>query len=272
MGKMRVGLATGEAMPNTAQGLLDLLEQAREADLSSRIELRDPIAAHGVLAIKEIRSWLGDPAMVSFAIRVIEKAATADAAARTLAIETLRAVRGNTFAEPVRRDVEEALTRLGAGGRSSLPPRAAATRMVTEPIPALVRGQVYRRRDLREAGLLGNLYSGISYPAKGDHACLFSGGPNSESYGYRDMPSGENGYRYFGEWRGTRDMSLTGGNLMIVNRSPNLYYFVNEGNGLHRFEGRFMVTGHERVVAEREGTIGEAIVFMLERVADEVRL
>jgi hypothetical protein len=33
-----------------------------------------------------------------------------------------------------------------------------------------------------------------------------------------------------------------------------------------------MVTGHETVVAEREGTIGEAIVFTLERVADEVQL
>ncbi len=86
------------------------------------------------------------------------------------------------------------------------------------------------------------------------------------------MPSGVNGYRYYGEWRGTRDMSLTGGNKVLVDRSPNLYLFVSEGNGLHRFEGRFMVTSHEQVVAEREGTIGQALVFMLERVADEVRL
>jgi hypothetical protein len=86
------------------------------------------------------------------------------------------------------------------------------------------------------------------------------------------MPSGANGYRYFGEWRGTRDMSLTGGNRAIVDRSPHLYLFVSQGDGFHRFEGRFMVVGHDRVVAEREGTIGEAIVFELERVADEVRI
>ena len=61
------------------EGLLDLLEQAREADLSTRIEFRNSIGAHGIDAITEIRSWLADPAMVSFAIRVIEKAASVDA-------------------------------------------------------------------------------------------------------------------------------------------------------------------------------------------------
>jgi hypothetical protein len=67
-------------------------------------------------------------------------------------------------------------------------------------------------------------------------------------------------------------MSLTGGNKAIVERSPNLYLFVGQGSGFHRFEGRFMVVSHERVVAEREGTIGEAIVFVLERVAAKVDL
>jgi hypothetical protein len=65
---------------------------------------------------------------------------------------------------------------------------------------------------------------------------------------------------------------MTGGNFAILNRSPNLYLFVNSGHSRHRFEGRFMVVDHERVVAEREGTVGEAIVFTLERAADEVRL
>lgn len=254
------------------EGLLDLLERAREADPGSRIELRDPIAVYGVAAIKEIRSWLGDSAMVHFAIRVIEKAASADEDARDLAVDILRAVRGEAFTAMARSDAEEALRRLGAASRRQHTPRAVSVPKVSEPIPALIRGYLYRRRDLREADLLGNLYSGISYPAEGDHVCLFSGGSNSESYGYRDMPSGESQYRYFGEWRGTRDMSLTGGNLALVDRSPNLYLFVNQGNGLHRFEGRFMVTGQERVVAEREGTIGEALVFTLERVADEVHL
>ena len=67
-------------------------------------------------------------------------------------------------------------------------------------------------------------------------------------------------------------MSLTAGNMAILDRSPNIYLFVNRGGGLHVFEGRFQAIAHERVVAEREGTIGEAIVFTLERIADEVRL
>ena len=260
-------------MLTTSEELLDLLDQAREASVGSRIEHRDAIAVHGAAAIRAIRSWLGDASLVSFAIRVIEKAATVDAGARDLAIETLRGVQGGAFSELARRDALDALRRLGGAAR----PIKSTTRREPTPrsagsLPALIRGYGYRRRELREAGLLGNIYSGISYPADGDHACLFSGGPNSESYGYRDMPSGDTGYRYYGEWRGTRDMSLTGGNKVILDRSPNLYLFVNEGGGLHRFEGRFMVTGHETVVAEREGTIGEAIVFALERVADEVRL
>ena len=254
------------------EGLLDLLDQAREADLATRIEFRDPIAAHGVAAITEIRSWLGDQAMVPFAIRVIETAASVDDDAHRLAIETLRGVRGSAFVESARGDAQAALSRLGAAIRPPSNSRTATPRTSAGPIPALIRGYAYRRRDLREAGLLGNLYSGISYPAEGDHACLFSGGSGSESYGYRDMPSGGNGYRYYGEWRGTRDMSLTGGNRVLVDRSPNLYLFVGEGNGLHRFEGRFMVANREQVIAEREGSIGEAIVFTLERVADEVRL
>jgi hypothetical protein len=260
-------------MPTTAELLLDLLERAREAGAGSRIEHRDAIAAHDAEAIRAIRSWLGEPSLASFAIRVIEKAAVVDDESRGIAIETLRGVRGGAFAETAQRDAEDALRRLGSAvrpARRTVQPRTANATAGT--LPGLIRGYGYRRRELREAGLLGNIYSGISYPADGDHACLFSGGPNSYAYGYRDMPSGEDGYRYYGEWRGTRDMSLTGGNKVILDRSPNLYLFVNEGGGLHRFEGQFMVTGHERVVGEREGTIGEAIVFILERVSDEVRL
>ena len=259
-------------MPRTSEGLLDLLDQAREADARSRIEYRDAIAAHGSAAIREVRSWLGDANLAAFAIRVIEKAAAVDADARSLAIETLRGVQGSAFDETARRDAQDAMRRLGSAIRPARSIGLEPARRSAGPLPALIRGYGYRRRELREAGLLGNIYSGISYPAVGDHACLFSGGPNSESYGYRDTPHGEDGYRYYGEWRGTRDMSLTGGNRVILDRSPNLYLFVNEGSGIHRFLGRFLVTGHERVIAEREGTMGEAIVFTLQRVADEVRL
>lgn len=262
----------GKRVPGSTQTLLDLLEEAREADLGSRIDWRDRIAAHGADAIREIRPWLAEPSTVSFAIRVIERAAVTDTESRQLSIEALRAVRGESFAESARRDAEDALKRLGVASHPKHTPRVAANPSTGDAIPALIRGYSYSRRDLRAAGLLGNLYSGISYPAQGDHVCLFTGGDNSDAYGYRDTPSGDNRYRYYGEWRGTRDMSLTGGNLAILNRSPNIYLFVNRGGGLHRFEGQFQAIGHERAVAEREGTIGEAIVFTLEWVADEVRL
>ncbi len=259
-------------MPTTAEGLLDLLDQAREADLGSRIEYRDPIAAYGSVAIREVRSWLADATLVSFAIRVIEKAAAVDDGAKNDALVALRSIQGGAFAETAKLDAHQAIKRLGGAIRPTKAAKATAMGRSSGPLPALIRGYPYRRRELREAGLLGNIYSGISYPADGDHACLFSGGPNSESYGYRDMPFGDNGYRYYGEWRGTRDMSLTGGNRVIIDRGPNLYLFVNEGGGVHRFEGRFMATGYEKVIAEREGTMGEAIVFILERVADDVQL
>lgn len=256
-----------------SSALLGLLEQAREADLRTRIEWRDQIAAYGLDAVREIRPWVADPSTAQFAIRVIEKAAAKDQAARQLAIDVLRGVRGQSFSEAARGDAAEALKRLGANARpASAEPREKAPKGGSDPIPALVRGYAYRRRELRDAGLMGNLYSGISYPAHGEHVCLFSGGANSDSYGYRDMPSGDNRYRYFGEWRGNSDMSLTAGNSAVLERSPNLYLFISIGGGLHRFEGRFRALDHERVVAERDGAAGEAIVFTLERVADEVPL
>ena len=251
--------------------LLDLLEEARDADPTRRINFRDPIAEHGQLAIQGVRPWLSDPRLAAFAVRVIERASKQGPSAERLAIEALSAVRGARFSQSAKADASEALRRLGAEGRSPIS-KEAGPRLPPEALSELVQGRIYRRRDLRDAGLLGNLYSGISYPADGVHACLFSGGANSESYGYRDMPAGEGHYRYFGEWRGNRDMSLTGGNKAIVDRSPNLYLFVGRGEGFHRFEGRFMVVDHERVVAEREGAVGEAIVFLLERVADRVEI
>lgn len=255
-----------------AVDLLELLERAREADPSIRIDYRDPIARYGGPAIQAVRSWLGEPTLAAFAVRVIEKAAAENASARALAIESLSAVRGHSFTKLVQADAAQSLKRLGVGTPAKSTRQSKASADAPGALTSLVQGHLYRRRDLREAGLLGNLYSGISYPADGVHACLFSGGDNSDSYGYRDMPWGENRYRYFGEWRGSRDMSLTGGNRAIVDRSPNLYLFASQGSGFHRFEGRFMVIEHERVVAEREGTIGEALVFVLERVAARVTL
>lgn len=51
----------------------DLLTQAREADQQTRIALRNPIAAHGELAIDAMADWLGDTRLAGFAIRVLER-------------------------------------------------------------------------------------------------------------------------------------------------------------------------------------------------------
>lgn len=262
----------GARMSAEAIELMDLLEEARDADPGRRIEYRDRIAHFGRLAVQEVRPWLSEAQLGAFAVRVIERASTVDSAAETLAVEALVAIRGRGFGEAVQDDAASTLRRMGMSQRATASRAAAPSDRSPKEVRTLSQGQLYRRRDLREAGLLGNLYSGISYPADGVHACLFSAGTNSESYGYRDMPAGDNQYRYFGEWRGSRDMSLTGGNKAIVDRSPNLYLFVGQGSGFHRFEGRFMVVSHDRVIAEREGTAGEAIVFLLERIATFVDL
>jgi hypothetical protein len=51
----------------------ELLRRARKADPSSRIDLRDPIAAHGEQAIEAITDWLSEPRLFGFAIRVLER-------------------------------------------------------------------------------------------------------------------------------------------------------------------------------------------------------
>ncbi len=48
-------------------------------------------------------------------------------------------------------------------------------------------------------------------------------------------------------------MSLTGANLAVLERSPNLYLFVSVGGGLHRFEGRFRALDHEDVRTTTSG-------------------
>ncbi len=59
----------------TASGALAaLLADAREADPAHRIDLRDPIAAHGAAAIEAVGPWLKEPTLAAFAIRVICRA------------------------------------------------------------------------------------------------------------------------------------------------------------------------------------------------------
>ncbi len=61
-------------MTDASAVLAALLADARDADPAHRIDLRDPIAAHGAAAIEAMTPWLKDPALAAFAIRVIARA------------------------------------------------------------------------------------------------------------------------------------------------------------------------------------------------------
>jgi hypothetical protein len=54
--------------------LATLLARAEGADPAHRIDLRDPIAAHGAAAIEAVTPWLKVPELAAFAIRVIARA------------------------------------------------------------------------------------------------------------------------------------------------------------------------------------------------------
>jgi hypothetical protein len=61
-------------MTNAKDALAVLIERAERADPAHRIDLRDPIAAHGAAAIEAVTPWLKVPNLAAFAIRVIAKA------------------------------------------------------------------------------------------------------------------------------------------------------------------------------------------------------
>jgi hypothetical protein len=60
-------------MTKANAALATLLARAEGADPANRIDLRDPIAAHGAAAIEAVAPWLKDPALAAFAIRVIAR-------------------------------------------------------------------------------------------------------------------------------------------------------------------------------------------------------
>jgi hypothetical protein len=136
----------------------------------------------------------------------------------------------------------------------------------------LVAGRKYRRRDLHDAGLGGNRQKGASYPAGGSHVLLFSGGTGHSSYGYDDHWIGDDRLQFFGEWSGPGDMTMTGGNAMIVERSPNLWVFFERSDGVHEFQGAFRYESRTSVAMKRDGRPATAIVFTLYKVADRVDL
>jgi hypothetical protein len=240
---------------------------AGEAPPDRRIQLRDPIAAHGSEAISRLMAseWIGDPKYAAFAIRTITRAA--ELGEREAAVTALIRASSIVTSEHHRADLAAALLALGHATRPTKPRTSIRARPWTDASMAvedLVVGTCYRRRDLHLAGLGGNWQTGISYPADGTYCLLFSDPSKASDYGYRDAPVGEDGYRYFGRWDGTGDMTLAGGNQAVLDRSPELYLFTEADCG-QVYRGRFECLGWEEELATRDGQQHKAIVFRLQR-------
>lgn len=241
--------------------LQELLIGAAEAPPNRRIEFRDPIAVFGPDAARALAGWLMDASLAGFAVRTIGRSATVD---RQAAIDVLRSALALDLVSFIRQDVITELTRLGVKPGSQPRPRKAEGDPVAG-LASLVRGQVYRRgAHLHAAGLGGNVQKGISYPAGGTYVLLFSDPASITVWGYNDRWGGADAYWYYGEWDGSGDMTLTKGNLRIVERSPELHLFVAAPGG-HRYEGRFRHHSHHQEVAMRDGVSANAIVFRLVR-------
>jgi hypothetical protein len=244
-----------------------LVTRAATASASDRIDLRDPIAAFGAEAVEAMTPWLSDTALGAFAVRVIGKAA--DRGARPEALAALRHARGKDLPEVVRGDINSELARLGAEEHPASNPRRSTRKSKPTPtrsLEELVVGRVYsRQRDLHRHGLGGNWQKGASYPEVGDYVLCFSDPARERDFGYRDTWQGPDEYRFFGEWNGPGDMTMTAGNAAIRDRSPELHLFVAAPGG-HRYEGRFSCEGHELEPTVREGRQFTAIVFRLVRV------
>jgi hypothetical protein len=148
----------GTGAPLVSKILDDLLHQAERADASDRIELRDPIAAHGTEAIDRVAPWLEDDRLGAFAVRVLE--AIAQTGDRAPALNSLRRGLDRSISDPVRGDITAALERLGAL-RPPSSPKAPSDRLPAdagEQWPGFLprdfeglAGTKWRSRDGRES-------------------------------------------------------------------------------------------------------------------------
>jgi hypothetical protein len=250
----------------STKSLDGLLIAAGEAPPDTRIEFRDSIAAYGREAIARLASpeWIGDPKYAAFAIRTITKAAAFGA--KQEAVNALRGAFATAASETQRFDITTALASLGDKtakdpNKAAMTPRIRSTALSLQD---LVVDQCYSRTELHDS-FGGNRETGISYPAGGNHCLLFSDPGKVTEYGYADAPVGEDGYRYFGHWYGSGDMTMTRGNKAVLDRSPELYLFTSAKCGFV-FRGQFECRDWENERAAREGRSDIAIVFNLRRV------
>jgi hypothetical protein len=244
-----------------------LLIAAAEAPPERRIQYRDPIAQFGDAAVARLATpeWIGDPHYAAFSIRTIGRAAAFGA---TRASTELGRALDFVANDALRRDIEFELDRAGSK-RAKNPKSTSGNRSSHTAAPMSVDDlevdACYHRRDLHLAGLGGNWQRGISYPSSGTYCLLFSDSSTASIYGYRDAPNGSDGYRYYGEWNGPGDMTMSGGNQAVLDRSPELYLFTEAACG-RVFRGRFECIDWTWERTVRDSKELRAIVFELRRV------
>jgi hypothetical protein len=91
-----------------AAALGEVLAAAADADPATRIEFRDPIAAHGDDAIEAMTDWLADERLAAFAIRVLMKIGAAPVTRDTV-VAVLDAVDREELPAHLARDLDQAL-------------------------------------------------------------------------------------------------------------------------------------------------------------------
>jgi hypothetical protein len=126
-------------MTDASGALAALLADAREADPAHRIDLRDPIAAHGAAAIEAVGPWLKEPTLAAFAIRVIARAG--QDGERDMALATLRGAR-RRLDPRLRADVDWALGVL----KIERVPEPAPVRPIVQAPPRIERPRTTSRR------------------------------------------------------------------------------------------------------------------------------
>jgi hypothetical protein len=126
-------------MTDPSGPLATLLVDARQADPAHRIDLRDPIAAHGAAAIEAVGPWLKEPTLAAFAIRVIARAG--QEGEREIALATLRGAR-RRLDPRLRADVDWALGVL----KLEKAPEPVTARPASQAAPRVERSRSSSRR------------------------------------------------------------------------------------------------------------------------------
>jgi hypothetical protein len=124
-------VSCGDFLPDS-DSLDELLNRIRMADRSTRIELRDEVAAFGREAIEPMVQWLDDREFAGFAIRVLERIGRT-APNHRLVVNALAEAFPTAPSPAIASDIENALDQMGA--RRSSADRLGRRRASTPALP-----------------------------------------------------------------------------------------------------------------------------------------